>query len=466
MKTMRLWYERDPALPAAQRLHYAWTEVPLRQVLLAGIHPWQGLYAHPSLQQALADRLNGDDLKPAALEAGGYCRDLYGGFSGSPHYGEGSPLEQLLTQVGERVLFVDEGCGPEGLLASAREQLARRWTHTTVRELLYRLGLNFNGLRRFIKARAPQVKLGGYADLERYDLAELLSLADFDRQPDLLIYLVWPSITCRRQAFLASVTTDGGYLSLLPEIDRFQLRVSGAGGRVTYNGQRQGDGVRLIPHLQGGEGERRLARGIAGRNSGGRQRYCFSLRLEALCRLVEVEGAQIAFPSLSYTEMVSRLISQATVRPLRVTSYGVGRTVTAADTAAALQQRLGAYGVSRQGNKGELVVKLADLAVRVYGEHESEMDRYFRAQPFIRAAGVGSQQPEPFPLLQDILLRNLTLTLYLLRHLRGDAVVDPDYEDDSYSVKDLALALLEKRVQLTDAFLRVETIGERRTAET
>ena len=197
MKTMRLWYERDAILPSAQRLHYAWTEVPLRQVLLAGIHPWQGLYAHPSLQQALADRLNGDDLKPAALEAGGYCRDLYGGFSGSPHYGEGSPLEQLLTQVGERVLFVDEGCGPEGLLASAREQLARRWTHTTVRELLYRLGLGFNELRRFIKARAPQVKLGGYADLERYDLAELLNLADFDRQPEIRAKALELTTACR-----------------------------------------------------------------------------------------------------------------------------------------------------------------------------------------------------------------------------------------------------------------------------
>ena len=463
MKTIRLWFERDPHMPAAQRLRYAWTEVPLRQVLLTGIHPWQGVYAHPSLQQALAELLNGDGMKPAALEEGGYCRDLYGGFGGSPHYGEGSPLEQLLTQVGERVLFVDEGCGPEGLLASAREQLARRWTHTTVRELLYRLGLNFNELRRFIKGRAPQVKLRGYADLERYDLAETLTLEDFSGRPDLLISLVWPSITCRRQVFLASVTTDGGYLSLLPEIDRFQLQVSGAGQRVTYNGQRQGDGVRLIPHLQGGEGERRLARGMASRHSGGRQRYCFSLSLEALCRLVEEEGAQIAFPSLSYTEVVAHLVSQATVRPLRVTSYGVGRTVTAADTVAVLRQRLGSYGVSRQGNKGELVTKLAGLAMRIYGEHEGEMDRYFRAQPFIRAAGVGSQQPESFPLLQDVPLGNMALNLYLLRHLRGDAVVDPDYEDDSTGVKDMALALLEKRVQLTDAFLRVEANRERGT---
>ena len=50
----------------------------------------------------------------------------------------------------------------------------------------------------------------------------------------------------------------------------------------------------------------------------------------------------------------------------------------------------------------------------------------------------------------------MALTMYLLRHLRGDAIVQVDYEDDSYDLADLALALLERRVQLAGSFLRVE----------
>ena len=50
----------------------------------------------------------------------------------------------------------------------------------------------------------------------------------------------------------------------------------------------------------------------------------------------------------------------------------------------------------------------------------------------------------------------MVLSMYLLRHLRGDAIVEASHVDDSYDLPTLALALLEKRVQLRGAFLRVE----------
>ena len=455
MKTMRLWLERDHDMPVVQRLCYAWVEAPLREILLSGIHPWQGPHSHPTLQRGFTERLNGDGLKPGELAEHGYCLDLHADAGGYPYEGS-SPLERLLAQVGERVRFVGDGFGYDQLRQLAKQRLSQRWTHGTVWQLLSRMGLDFNGLRRFLKAKAPQVKLQGYADVERYDLAELLSLEDFDGQPDLLIRLALPGITFRKDAFLASVTAAGGYLSLLPEISGFQLRVSRGGETVTYNCRRAGETVRLIPHLKERAEERALARQTADRWSGGRQRYCFSLGLDDLCATVEGREADIAFPNLNYLEPQPPPTSQARVCQVRVAQYEVTKPASSHDTAERIRLLLGDYGVSRQGNKAALAQKLAALSARVYGEREGELDEYFRAHRFIRAGMGGGQQFQTFPVLQGCSLGNMVLTMYLLRHLRGDAIVQVDYEDDSYDLADLALALLERRVQLAGSFLRVE----------
>ena len=455
MKTMRLWLERDPDMPIVQRLRYAWVEVPLREILLSGIHPWQGPHSHPTMQRGFTERLNGDGLKIEELVDHGYCLDLHADIGGYP-YADSSPLERLLEQVGERVRFVGDGFGYQQLLQLAKQQLAQRWTHGKVWQVLGRMGLDFNGLRRFLKGKAPQVKLQSYADVERYDLAELLTLADFHDQPDLLIRLAMPGITFRSDAFIASVTEDGGYLSLLPEISCFQLRVHSGREAVTYNCWRAEETVRLIPDLKEGAGERALARQTADRWSDGRQRYCFSLGLDDLCDMVEGREADIAFPSLNYVEPVQPPVSQARVCEVRVAQYQVTAPVSIHDTAERIRQLLGDYGVSRQGNKAALAQRLATLSARVYGEHEGELNEYFRDHRFIRAGRGGGQQCQIFPLLPGCSLRAMVLTMYLLRHLRGDAIVQVDYEDDSYDLPDLALALLERRVQLAGSFLRVE----------
>ena len=407
------------------------------------------------MQRGFSDRLNGDGLKLEELAEHGYCLDIHADIGGYP-YADSSPLERLLAQVGERVRFVDDGFGYQQLRQMAKEHLSQRWTHGKVWQILSRMGLNFNGLRRFLKEKAPQVKLQGYADMERYDLAELLSLEDFYDQPDLLIRLAMPGITFRKDAFIASVTEDGGYLSLLPEIKYFQLRVHSGRETVTYNCRRARETVRLIPDLSDGSGERALARQTADRWSDGRQRYCFSLGLDDLCDMVEGREADIAFPSLNYVEPVPSPTSQARVCEVRVAQYQVTAPVSIHDTAERIRLLLGDHGVSRQGNKAALVQKLAALSARIYGEREGKLDGYFRDHRFIRAGMGGGQQFQTFPVLQGCSLGNMVLTMYLLRHLRGDAIVQVDYEDDSYDLADLALALLERRVQLAGSFLRVE----------
>ena len=200
------------------------------------------------------------------------------------------------------------------------------------------------------------------------------------------------------------MTVDGGYLSLLPEISDFQLRVACTTprdpfGSVTYNCQREAERVRLIPQLSGGEGEREMARQIASQWSGGKRRYCFTLDLDDLCQMAEEKKADIDFSGLSYAAQSKPRVSKARLSTVGLSHCLVGGHVTADDTAESMRDLLGGYGVSKSGNKRVLVEKLAALAARVYATHESELDDYFAANRFIRAGGCNGPLPGPFPVL-------------------------------------------------------------------
>ena len=52
-------------------------------------------------------------------------------------------------------------------------------------------------------------------------------------------------------------------------------------------------------------------------------------------------------------------------------------------------------------------------------------------------------------------LRNLLLTIYLITHLRGNAVLDADRENDAYTKGELALALITGQLALTGTSLQV-----------
>ena len=459
MKTIKLWLEPDPEVALFQRLRYEWAEVPLREILLKGIHPWQGPHVHASLCEAFMERLNASGMKLRELESHGYCSDLSGG-SGY-YYRYNSRFERLLSQVREGILFVEDSFSYERLLELAKERLAQEWSHCTVRDLLYGLMLDFNSLRRFIRSKAPQVKLSGYSDMEKYDLASLLTVDDFTGKEDLLIRQALPGANFRCAAFLATVTEERGYLRLAPELSGFQMHLRQAPNgetidALTYNCQRQGEQVQLIPVLCRGPGQREVARQIASRWSDGERRYCLTLHLDQLCHMVEDMRAQIDFAALSYTGTVQSPVSEATVYSIGVPQYQVGLPVTVEDTVETLRETLRDFGVSGSGNKDQLAAKLAKLCARVYRRHERVLDEYFADNRFIRSNGRGGRDTWAFPLLQDCSLRNMVLTMYLLRHLRGDAIVDAAYVDDTYDLTSLARALIQEKVELEGSFLRVE----------
>jgi hypothetical protein len=210
----------------------------------------------------------------------------------------------------------------------------------------------------------------------------------------------------------------------------------------------------MIPHLSGQAEEREAARGIAARWSEDDARYCFSMGLDPLCQWVESGEAQVDFASLSYDGQGTPPVSKAHLCHVGVEPFFGGIPVTIDDRAADMRDILRVYGVSQSGNKGQLALKLATLAAEVYQAREGELNRYFTGQQFIRTSGLTKRVPSRFPVLRGCELRDTVLSMYLLRHLRGDAILDAEYVDDSYDLEDLARAVVEGRVRMSGAFLK------------
>ena len=80
---------------------------------------------------------------------------------------------------------------------------------------------------------------------------------------------------------------------------------------------------------------------------------------------------------------------------------------------------------------------------------------YFSEHRFVRITAMPPKS-ERLPLLEDApLLRNLLLTMYSVKHLRGNAILDVAHENNTYTEEQLALALVAGKVGLSGAFLRV-----------
>ena len=83
------------------------------------------------------------------------------------------------------------------------------------------------------------------------------------------------------------------------------------------------------------------------------------------------------------------------------------------------------------------------------------MDAFFSEHRFVRINSIPPKS-ERIPVLEDQpMLRNLLLTMYALKHLRGNAILDVAHDNNTYTEEQLALALIEGKVGFTGSFLRV-----------
>jgi len=224
---------------------------------------------------------------------------------------------------------------------------------------------------------------------------------------------------------------------------------------VIWHIERNGETCSFRPDIGKSNGKRNKAREFARKWRTDDGRLCFTAPLERFVQMVEGKAGVPSFPTLSYTYHNAGPTATAEVEASRIQAFHIGRFRDHRNASEDLKQILREYGVSMTGNKETLLRKLAKLAVEQYREKKPALDAFFAKQRFLRISSVPSRTTD-LPILGEVHdLRNLLLSMYAMKHLRGNAVLEASHENNSYTEEQLALALLAGRAGLSGSFLRV-----------
>ena len=458
MQTIRLWLEDDPDIPVFKKLAWEVVEISIRAVLEQGIHPWGDRNTSRTLMEKFLQALNDDEFKISELADIGYC-DPFNSYS-QHYYGEQSQFEELLNRINQSVRFV-ECLGYCEMLDLAKVQLRQNWNHKLVRQLASRIYYNFNDLRSFIKSANRKVKLRSYDDLNNYDLSKVLALEDFESEDKVLISDGLPATNFRLTSFLAAITNPDGLLSLAKSIDYFELyppnTPTGYGySRLIYKGARYKREVRLTPSLTNSSEIRIQAQEVARRWRTDKGTYCFTTSIPKLSEMLTDGGMQIRFPRLNYIHQQGPAVSTAHFKKHELTKYSIGGFVTARCSGDTIKGILRGYNVPMTGTKDRLLKKLANLACQQYRNHENEMRHFFRNHRFVKVNTNNGGHSQRFPILEEVELKDFLLTMFALKHLRGNAILDASYENNTFDLQSLAQSLVNEEVKLSGCFLAVQ----------
>lgn len=464
MQTYQLWLENDPSISELKKIVFALTEVDIKDVLENGVHPWSERNANKGLAEAFNGRLNDDRHKIPGLKELGYCEDIK--VYGRDYYHDGnSQFESHLERLNQQVRFVDNLTFPQ-LLELAKRELRKRWDHATAKKLLHQVHYGFNEARSFVKAKDKSVKLASYDDLDHYDLSTILSLDDFDGEDKILVSHGLPVTNFRQAGFLNGVTDSKGRLKLLESIDNFELMCGHPlggheeGGRYYYEGcsirylaVRKPGHIFLMPDLRCDTAHRAWAQEVATQWRTDEGRYCIATDIDHLREMLSCGQFQISFNGASQ-DRHSDSEAHAQIGRRVIERYGTGGYVSFRASGETLKNLLRHHNVPMTGTKEELVGKLAELAAKLYRRHEAELRDFFKEHRFIRTEATGGSHQ--FPVLQAVDLKNMITTMFVIRHLRGNSIIDVTQENDTYDLRSLARSLINEDIKLSGSFLRIE----------
>jgi hypothetical protein len=455
LQTFKLWLEPDRGIPQFQRLRWATVDVSIQDVLLNGVHPWWGPDKHNTVGDAVLTIINEESALIPDLVQFGYSNEI--NVFSDHSWKKTSRFERVLEVINGGTYFVDDLSYLE-LLNTAREMLRDQWTHSTVREMLRTTYPGFQELRQFLKSKDGRIRLSSREDIDQYNLATVLTLDDFTQRDNVIISHAIPILNFRRASFLNRVTDEEGRLRLVPEIRHVTLtetNLTPGYDPLVWRVAREGSMWRFQPDIRDARTKRQDAQEFATRWRTDDGRLCFTTSIEKLAEMVECNAVQPSFPTLVYNTVGHDPTAFTMVDASNVTAFHIGRYMQAGTRGEHLKDILHEYGVSMTGNKDKLIEKLAMLAAVKYRERLPDMDGFFSRQRFVRMRHTPSTVVE-LPILDDLTnLRNLVLTMYALKHLRGDAILEASHENSTYTEDELALALLTGKVSLNGAFLRV-----------
>jgi len=458
METFKLSLEQDKDIPHFKRLNYEKVQVPISLILTKGIHPWQGAHIHRSLEEKFVEILNSKEMKIAELDKFSYCSDIS---VNTPYYCyySSSPFEETLKDIKEQVYFVKELSYVE-LIKTAKEQLLKKWSHQVAYDLLKRVYYNFDDMRRVLKMKDKNIKLSSYSDIEKYDLSKILILEDFEGEDKIIISEGLPSTNFRSEQFIKKVTDENGHLRLVESINDFKIMASNDkkyfNTSILYNCYRNKDQIKFVPELSKEIDKRQLAKTIATQWRIDNGRYCFTTDIEHLSQMITQENYEITFPNLEYMHPQKSSNSEAQIQETRVNINVVGSIITVDHSVESIKRVLQNHGISMTGRKEELLEKLAQLSTKLYEESEPELNQYFKKHKFIHYKNSYGNHGQTFPILENLDLKNIILTMYIIKHLRANTILESQHKNNTYTTLKLSQALLKKEVTLNGAFLKVE----------
>jgi len=285
-----------------------------------------------------------------------------------------------------------------------------------------------------------------------------LTLEDFSEWDSLIISHAIPTLNFRKSAVLKNMTDEQGRLRLAPQIRHVTLtekRPESGNTPVIWCVAGEGTAWRFHPELGDAKDKRPQAEVFAEHWRTDKGHLCFTTSTEKLVDMVERGMVEPSFPTLNYEAEDKGPLAYATVYGPQVQAFRIGPYPRQNATGEQLKEILHQYEVPMTGNKDQLVQKLAQLAAEKYRDKQPELARFFEKNRYIRMRTAPKNTVE-LPILEDLTnLRNLVLTMYAVKHLRGDAILEVSHQNDTYTEEELALALITGKVELTGAFLRV-----------
>ncbi len=114
----------------------------------------------------------------------------------------------------------------------------------------------------------------------------------------------------------------------------------------------------------------------------------------------------------------------------------------------------------------ELLGRAAGLCMRLYEKHEAKLKRAFRGRYIRLDSGSDGDPKRTFDILLeprssaeagktiDTPLAGTVITMFVLKHLSAERILDPSYENNTYGIDSLVRAILRRQVLLRGVFVR------------
>jgi hypothetical protein len=465
IQTQRLRLEPDKELPELKRLRFSPTDVTVEDIFLKGIHPHSVVrvgnqHDYTGMADTILAKLNEPTAYLAELKAHNLGYEI--ATPGYSMYGcseTPDPVDRLLKYLSENIYFTDD-LAYEQLLAMAIARLRRIWDGGVARNMLNNLARDFASMREMVKSKNPDIKVASYAELDDIDVSRLFTVDDFITEEQLLLSFGLESRNFRRADALKAFTDDEGRLKATSSISHCQVSWGydriGEMPLLTYQCALTGRQIRWKPSMADNPKEQEKTRQVArvwGKGSG---RYCFTSDLADMDRMIKQLQMRLSFPDLKYGGgEKSESEASAQVRQKAVMAYDAPFRVKADSSNETIKDLLRRFDWKLTGRKEDLVQRLAELMAEQYAIKAPELDEFFSNRRFIRLMHERTDSKR-LQVLQGYPLAGHLLTMYCVRHMRGNVLLEAQHENTAVGLLDLAEAILMGRVRLSGCFVPVQ----------